>query len=109
MSGCYDGVLRCWKPSSSAPVLNVRGHYSPIKDLDLIHSMGHSHIFATAAKDRLVKVWEYDSHNNQLWELASGDGHRLAVESLSGLKQSQFVASGSMYVFIFVLISIPRK
>uniref|UniRef100_A0A8C8B5J1 Kinesin family member 21A n=1 Tax=Otus sunia TaxID=257818 RepID=A0A8C8B5J1_9STRI len=53
LSGCRGGTLKLWNVDTFAPIVEMKGHDSPINAI----CTNSSHIF-TAADDRTVRIWK---------------------------------------------------
>jgi len=124
ITGCYDGIVRCWKPSNDADNNNNgggggvgggdalwcqhRGNIAPIKGITALYATNTEHgharnmyYFATVAKDRAVKVFGLHESEKRIEQVAKIDthtkqaSHRLAIDCCSAPYPSKVFATGS--------------
>ncbi len=78
ITGCYDGMIRVWNVNNSSPSPPIsgnkpmtfyRGHLGAIKGITSLYTDHKHHYFASACKDRSVKVFSMDSSTHQIKEI----------------------------------------
>eukprot|EP01083_Nonionella_stella_P240711 841264_1 len=106
ITGCYDGVIRVWKPSDTDTSQTTlfcqhRGHISPIKGITALYSSKNVYYFSSVAKDRSVKVFGLNESTKQVKQVGKIDvksanqSHRFTVECCSAPYPSKVFATGS--------------
>lgn len=90
-SGGKDALLKLWKWRSSELILEIPAHNYVIYD---ILSLNNGQNFATASRDKTIKIWNTESMRF-LQRLDHKDGgHRHSVNCLININEEEF-ASGS--------------
>ena len=81
---------------NKSAICEYRGHVAPIKGIVSLYSNKDNYYFATACKDRSVKVIEYNKQTNFFKPIAiAPEDHWLSVECISAPSQSRVFATGS--------------